>query len=220
MGTSTTTRRSWEFTAIPIVLVLLGALGLIMFAFTKGLWVWLAVGIATVIGLTVLGIAYMARPHHPPRPATLSRPGPGSEPPTDGVHRALVILDEACEPADLAAGLATDGSGAETAVFVVAPALGSRTARWTGDEVAYKRATRRLDTTLAAFATMNIEASGHIGSHDPLQAAEDGLREFPADEIVFAVHSAGESNWLERGVVDDARARYAVPVKELVVARS
>jgi hypothetical protein len=213
-------RDRWEFGAIPLTIVVLGALGVVLWAATQGLWVWVAVGVVALVALIVLAIAYARRPHHPPAPATPSRPEGAPAPRDDGVTRALVIVDAACEPADLAAALAAQGADRRTAAFVVAPALGSRTARWTGDEHAYQEATTRLDATLEALATLNVEASGHVGSHDPLQAAEDGLREFPADEIIFAVHSAQESNWLERGVVEDARARYPLPVRSLVVARS
>jgi hypothetical protein len=48
-----------------------------------------------------------------------------------------------------------------------------------------------------------------------VQAADDGLRAFPADEIVFALHGGDDTDWVERGVVELARARYAVPVREL-----
>ena len=203
-------KRSWEFAAIPITLVVVGIAAIILWAANAGLWVWIAVGIVMLVAFVVVLVVYMRRPHHPAAP-----------PPTparvdDDVHRVLVIADDDCAPGELGAALAGEGAG-PTAVFVVAPALGSRTARWTGDEHAYQDAQRHLDATLEALAGLNVEAKGHVGSHDPLQAADDGLREFPADEIVFAINPAG-TNWLEEGVVDAARARYAIPVRDIVVA--
>jgi nucleotide-binding universal stress UspA family protein len=102
-------------------------------------------------------------------------------------------------------------------VLVIAPALGSRTARWTGDDHAYRDAEEHLEVTLEALDELRVEARGHVGAHDPLQAVEDGLREFPADEIVLAVHPAGRTNWLEEGVADDARSRYPCPVRVVTV---
>lgn len=134
----------------------------------------------------------------------------------DDTHRVLLVADAACDPGVLGS---TVTGNSRNAVFVVAPALGSRTARWTGDEQAYRDAQERLDATLQAFAERGIEARGHIGSHDPLQAADDGLREFPADEIVFAVHGDGDANWLEEGIVDAARSRYTIPVTAVEPAR-
>ena len=191
---------------------MIGILAILLWAADAGLWVWIAVGIVMLVALVVILVVYMRRPHRPALP-----------PPTpahvdDDVHRVLVIADDDCAPAELGAALAAGNAG-PTAVFVVAPALGSRTARWTGDDHAYQDAQRHLDATLEALAGLNVEAKGHVGSHDPLQAADDGLREFPADEIVFAINPAG-TNWLEEGVVDAARERYSIPVRELVVAGS
>lgn len=203
-------KRTWEFSAIPVVAVMLGALAVILWAADAGMWAWLTVGIVALAVLVVFTVVYMRRPHHPssaPTPAHVD----------DGVHRMLVIADDDCSPPDLGAALAGGGGAGRCAVFVVAPALGSRTARWTGDEHAYQDAQRHLDATLAALSSLGVDARGHIGSHDPLQAADDGLREFPADEIVFAVHPETDASWVERGVVDEARARYSVPIRELVL---
>jgi GABA permease len=50
-----------------------------------------------------------------------------------------------------------------------------------------------------------------------VQAVEDALRSFPADEIVLSTHPPGRSNWLERGVVVAVRERFDVPVTHVVV---
>ena len=47
-----------------------------------------------------------------------------------------------------------------------------------------------------------------MGAADPLQTADDGLRQFPADEIVFAVTTDDE----DRDLLARAAERYAVPV--------
>ena len=47
-----------------------------------------------------------------------------------------------------------------------------------------------------------MPASGRVGARDPLQRADDGLREFPAGEILFVVRPSGETSWLEDGVVE------------------
>lgn len=202
-------KRSWELGAIPIVLVLLGVLAIVLWAADASARAWIDVGIVAVVALIVLAFRYARRPRQP-------APGPA---PTrahvrDGIHRVLVLAGEGCPPTALGAALAEGADTARTSVFVVAP-IGSRTARWTGDDHAYQEAQRHVDATLGALASLGVDARGHIGSHDPLQAADDGLREFPADEIVFAVDPSADPNWLEEGLVDQARTRYPVPVKEL-----
>jgi hypothetical protein len=205
-------KRSWEFAAIPIVAVMLGALAIIFWAADAGVWAWIVLGIVALLALVAWTLAYMRRPHH-----LAPGPPPAQRHVEDGIRRVLVIADDDCPPPALGAALAESGDVAGTAVFVVAPALGSRTARWTGDDHAYREAQQHLDATITALSSLGVDVRGHIGSHDPLQAADDGLREFPADEIVFAVHPATDANWLEQGVVDQARERYSVPVKELRV---
>ena len=206
-----------EFGAIPIVVVLLGIIAVILWAANAGLWAWIAVGVVVLVALVVFALVYMSRPHRPARAASPSLPAGAASHVDDGVHRCLVIVDDACRPDDLGQAIAGLRTVGPAEVLVIAPALASRTARWTGDEHAYRDASAHLDETLETLAALDVTASGHVGSHDPLQAVEDGLREFPADEIVFAVHPNGEANWLERGVVDDARARYPLPVSEIAV---
>ena len=98
----------------------------------------------------------------------------------------------------------------------MAPALESRLGRLAGDQKGYDDAMGRLNDTVGSFQAEGVEARGEVGPNDPLQATDDGLRQFPADEIVFVTHPKGKANWLEAGVVATAESRYEQPVKHLV----
>jgi hypothetical protein len=135
-----------------------------------------------------------------------------SSAPDDGTRRLLVVTDESCTSEDLSALPQPEG---RTTAFVVAPAVSSRPSRWTGDEGAYDEARQHLHSTVRALRALGVEAEGHIGPHDPLEAADDGLREFPADEVVFVLGGHERTQWLEEGVVHAARARYPIPVRGL-----
>ena len=103
-------------------------------------------------------------------------------------------------------------------VLLVSPALNSRLRTWTSDEDGARAAAQtRLDASLEHLQQAGVAARGEIGDGDPLQALEDALREFPADEIVVSTHPPGRSHWLEQGVVEQARLRYDVPVTHVVV---
>jgi len=103
-------------------------------------------------------------------------------------------------------------------VLVVAPALNTPLRHLASDEgPARAQAQDRLDRSLARLREEGIEARGEVGESDPLQAIEDALRTFGADEIVISTHPEGRSNWLERGVVTGARERFAVPITHVVV---
>jgi hypothetical protein len=129
------------------------------------------------------------------------------------VYRILVIADDGCAPADLGAAVSGHHGSRSVEALVISPVLGSRIARWTGDEHAYDEAGNHLDAAVAALAELGVPARRRVGSHDPLQATGDGLREFPADEIVLAVHREGDANWWEEGIAEAARSRYPIPVR-------
>jgi peptidyl-tRNA hydrolase len=206
-----------EFAAIPVVAVVLGALAVIMLAFDAGLWAWLLVGLSSaVVAAVVIRMAASRRVHPPASAAPPTRPrrtapGPGES------FRVLVVADDCATSSGFVEAIVAHADGRPVEALVVAPALGSRLARWTSDDGAYVDAQRHLDATLAALQAAGITATGHIGSHDPVQAADDGLRELPADEIVFVTHPPASASRLEADVDEAARARYALPVTHLVV---
>jgi len=200
-----------EFLAIPMTIVGIGILALIVWAGHLGPVAWILLGIVGLIVLIAVTWIVVAKPHRPPPPAPGMLPEGAVAPPDDGVRRVLLIAGDAATSAELAPALA----GGSTSVFVVAPVLGSRTSQLTGDEGDYTAAADHLETTLAALKELNVQASGRVGARDPLQAADDGLREFSAGEILFVVRAAGDTTWLEDGVVEQARSRYPIPVKEL-----
>jgi hypothetical protein len=109
--------------------------------------------------------------------------------------------------------------GKDAEVFVVAPALTSSALKFAAGEVdeAIEAARLRLDQTLHALREAGFSASGAIGDSDPNLALEDGLRRFPADEVVIATHPRERSKWLEQDVVEKARAELDIPVTHVIV---
>jgi hypothetical protein len=205
-----------ELMAIPIVLVLFG-IGLVLFiASAKGLWAWLFVGAAGVVLAAAVIARYAKKNPHPaaatPAPARVA----GSATLVgDGPYRVLVIADESCVDPAFCVRLAEHASGRTVEVLVIAPALGSRIARWTDDESQYVDARKHLDETVAALAVAGITATGETGADDPLQAADDGVREFAPSEIVFVTRSGTHTDWAERGVIETARTRYSADVSHI-----
>jgi len=52
----------------------------------------------------------------------------------------------------------------------------------------------RVEETLAALEPVSVSRDGKVGSQDPIYAVDEGLREFPSDEILLA----GRSEQIER----------------------
>ena len=110
----------------------------------------------------------------------------------------LVIALDSASPVDLP----------ESQVLVVAPALNSRLRRWLSDEDGARRlAGAHASATVQRLELRGLHAKGQIGDGDPLQAMEDALPVFAADEIVIA----GDTSLAER-LVARARARFGLPV--------
>ena len=77
----------------------------------------------------------------------------------------------------------TEGYRAE--VLVVTPALNSPIRHFTSDvDGAREQARQRLEQSLGRLRDAGIEARGEVGDGDPLQAIEDALRTFGADEVI------------------------------------
>jgi GABA permease len=106
--------------------------------------------------------------------------------------------------------------GAE--VLVVAPALNTRKRFLMSDvDDAIERAEAVEEETVERMEEQGIHAAGDTGESDPLLALQDALATFDADQIVLFTHPGGRSNWLEEGVVDEARERFSQPVEHVVV---
>jgi len=136
----------------------------------------------------------------------------------EGRHRILVVANETVVGRALRSEVAIRAQEGDSEVLVVSPALNSRLRHWTSDEDQARAAAQdRLDESLAALAADGVDARGRVGDDDPIQAIEDSLRAFGADEIVISTHPPGRSNWLERGVVERAGEKFDVPITHVIV---
>ena len=200
--------------AIPIVAVVLGALFLVLLASEAGVWGWILFGIGAIAALLVVVLLLGRRHQHP---SELDAPVPSAHAPEDDTFRVLVVSDGTSTSQTFHDEVVARAAGRPLEVLVVVPALGSRLSHWTGDDQARHDAEGNLERTVAALAAAGVTARGEVGSDDPIQAADDALREFPADEIIFATHPDDRANWKERGVVEIARGRYDLPVAHVAV---
>ena len=197
-----------EASAFQVVLITLGGAVLVAVAAWINTWLGLAVFIVLVgAALWAIRGGLMQRP---PQAHVVRDEGPS--------RRILVIANETVGGDELLTLLGRKAEDVAEEMLLVCPALNSRVRTWTSDEdPARAEAQARLDASLARLAAAGVSARGEIGDGDPLQALEDALREFPADEIVVSTHPPGRSHWLEQGVVEQARLRYDVPVTHVVV---
>jgi Universal stress protein family len=171
------------------------------------------VGLGVFIALTTVVLGWWLRARRDERP-----PKTAPRPHAPGERRILVIANETVGGNTLRSAILERSRDAREEVLVVTPALNSPIRHWTSDEDgAREDAQQRLERSLAQLAAVGVEARGEVGDGDPLQAIEDALRTFGADEIIISTHPEGRSNWLEGEVVQNARERFAVPITHVVV---
>jgi hypothetical protein len=184
--------------------------GLIVIAAVVG-GPWVGFGVFVV--LTAGSLLWWWRARRDERPERTA-PRPHAE----GEHRILVVANETVGGRTLRSMILEKSLDVREEVLVVTPALNSPFRHWISDEDgARASAQERLDASLAELSEAGVEARGEVGDGDPLQAIEDALRTFGADEIIISTHPEGRSNWLERGVVTRARERFPVPITHVVV---
>jgi hypothetical protein len=171
------------------------------------------VGLGVFLGLSAAVLGWWLRARREERPVqTAPRPHAAGE------RRILVIANETVGGHTLRSMILEKALDVREEVLVVTPALNSPLRHWVSDEdQARADAQERLNASLAKLAEAGVQARGEVGDGDPLQAMEDALRTFGADEIIISTHPEGRSHWLERGVVEKARERFAVPITHVVV---
>jgi hypothetical protein len=200
-----------EQEAFRFLLVTLGGFGAIVLASLLG-GPWAGIPVFIVVALIATWIYMRHGVREPPLQAHVRRRG------AEDQRRILVIANETVAGERLLDTIRGRTTGEQSEVLVVSPALNSKLRHWASDEDGARAAAReRLDRSLARLADAGIEARGEIGDSEPLQAMEDAMRTFGADEIVISTHPEGRSHWLERGIVDAARQRFTVPVTHVVV---
>src|SRR5438045_5804937 len=181
-----------------LIVVIAGAAVIVAAAYLNA---WLG-GAAAV--LVVAGVArwYWRQPSPPPPRLEVHDDTPHP-------HRILVIANETVGGRPLREEVAKRAQGTATEIFVVAPALNSPVRHWVSDEDGARAAAQeRVHASVARLAETGASVQGEVGDAEPLQAIEDALRTFGADEIVLSTHPEGRSHWLEQGFVEEARRRF------------
>jgi hypothetical protein len=200
-----------EAEAYRFVWLTIGYLGAIVIASVAGgRWA----GLAVFVLLTAVLFAVWVRARREEGPLTTAPSRRGGE----DERLILVIANETVGGRPLLEEIRRRSEGVNEQVLVVCPALNSPLRHWVSDtDSATAAAEVRLASSLRRLEAEGIRARGEVGDADPLQAIEDALRTFGADEVIISTHPEGRSHWLERGVVTGARERFVVPITHVVV---
>jgi hypothetical protein len=131
----------------------------------------------------------------------------------------LAIVTDALEGREEVEQINRQANGGGLEVRLIAPAVEATAFRHTlGDIDEPKRqAEERLKTSLEVLRENGISAWGEIGDPDPVQAAQDALREQPADEVLIFERADAEARWFETDLFTKAQEELEPPLRLIVV---
>jgi hypothetical protein len=112
-------------------------------------------------------------------------------------------------------------AGEAAEIRIVAPASDLSPLEWLATD---EDAAREEAAEIAAAAERAVEPEARaveteVGDPDPVQAIEDALRQFPAEEVLVVTRPGDEAGWLEQDAAEEASERFGVPVTHLVLDR-
>ena len=132
--------------------------------------------------------------------------------------RVLVVTTASVEPDRLREEVLRHVGDENAEVKVVAPASDVSRLEWLAndeDEAREEAAQQADEAAEAVEPAASVETE--VGDSDPVQAVEDALRTFPADQIVIVTGSGDEAGWLEQDSASAVSERFGLPVTELSV---
>lgn len=136
------------------------------------------------------------------------------------MHTCLVVGNQTLDSPELAAAIAERLAAGPASFYIVVPATPvPRALTWDEDE-ARAAAKEHLAAALARLRERGIEATGEIGSRDPIEATEDALRGRPIDEVILSTLPPGISRWLGQDVPSRLKGSIRVPVTVVITQRA
>lgn len=167
-----------HFRPLAIPLILVAICGSIVGAMALGGILGAGIGVA-VGALAATALVIFAARARPDQKLEVAEAG-------DDEHRVLVVAtaEATAESAQRIAELA----GKPKDVRLVVPVPSHRLDRlMSAEDDARRDAQGLLARSAGALVAAGLPVSGSVGDHDPAQALEDELRDFPADEVVLLI---------------------------------
>jgi hypothetical protein len=134
-------------------------------------------------------------------------------------RKKLLVIATAPVEAGRLRDAVREHAGDEAEIRVVAPASDVSPLQWLAND---EDAAREKAAGVASEAAETVEpeaarTEAQVGDTDPVQAIEDALRTFPADEVLVVTRPDDDASWLEEDSAQEARERFGVPVTRLTV---
>ena len=168
-------------------------------------------GVIVAVGLWVPMFVFAIRGRgFPPEPLDIHREADGPR------HRVLVIANEGLEDPSLCAEVCRQRDHAGTEAMILAPVFTSSWLRDLANDMDRELdlAGCRLERALRTLRQAGVQASGRADIAEPMESLLDGLREFPANEILLLPGRDG--HWdAASALAERVRSEAGLPVAEV-----
>jgi len=134
-------------------------------------------------------------------------------------RRVLIATGAAVADIDQLPPLVRGLIDAASDVLVITPVLPGGLQWLVSDtDRARHEADERLATVLGQMEAIDVAAEGRVGDETPLTAFDDAVAGFQPDHILIALRGGDDAGWQERGLVDQVRERFQLPITVFEIA--
>ena len=128
----------------------------------------------------------------------------------------LIVANQTLASPTLASAVADRVAAGHAKFHVVVPATPVPHGLTWDEGESNAAAHERLDAVLERLRALGAEASGEVGSSDPVQAVLDACRARSVDEVILSTLPPGISRWLGQDLVSRVERSFAIPVTHVV----
>lgn len=141
----------------------------------------------------------------------------------NGGTRLLIATGEAAANVEELPPLIRSLIKTASEIVVITPILVSRL-RWLASDTDRARyeADERLSAVLGHVEAMAPEAEirAEVGDDTPMTALDDVMRKFEPDHILIALRASDHDAWQERGLLDEIRHAFHIPMTVFEIDRA
>lgn len=168
-------------------------------------------GVVIAVGLWIPMLVFAIRERgFPAAPLDINQGTDGS------LHRVLVIGNQGLEDPAICDEICHHRGRGGTEAMIFAPVVASSRLHDLANDVDHELdlARRRLDAALRSLHEAGVRAGGHTDIAEPVESLLDGLREFPANEIVMLPGRDGDWD-AAAALAERARSEAGLAVTEV-----
>lgn len=135
------------------------------------------------------------------------------------MRRYLVVANQTLGGDELMSWLQVRVDDGPCSIHVIVPASADPSTAFHDHDSDRKLATQRLEEALDRFRALDVEVTGEVGDHRPVDAVNDALRRGEQfDEIVVSTLPLHVSRWVRLDAVSRIERAVDMPVHHVVAA--